>query len=250
MPDGDEHEESSCYGRAVTDTDRLDHRLNRLGSSLFFDPVTVRHGAAHGIDDAFALYVGGRAGAMGDVTFETVVATFGFLHPDLLGPAWDALAVPPSRATTVFAEAMASAARAAWEPGAAATAAALGREVADAVTAPGLPLFTAWRALPVPSDPCGAAAVTVMTLRELRGDVNIQSVAGAGLQPLEAEMATRGADFAAFHGWPEPYPDPEPHRAALAEADAVTSRRMAAAHAVLGDRLPALDAAVAVLAGA
>ncbi|HEX7132482.1 MAG TPA: hypothetical protein VF228_07900, partial [Iamia sp.] len=173
---------------------------------------------------------------------------FGFLHRDLLGPAWDALTAAPSVVAVVLSEAMAEAARAHWDDGAAAVIADLGRQVVDAVTPLGLPLFTGWRAMPVPPDPRGAAAVTVMALRELRGDVNIQSVAGAGLHPLEAEMATRGADFAEFHGWPEPYPDPEPHRTVLDAADAVTSRRMAAAHAVLGARLPALDAALAALA--
>lgn len=231
----------------MTDIDRLDARINTLGSSLFFDPVTLAHGSDHGIADALALYVGGRAGAMGDVTLDVVVSTFGFLHRDLLAPAWDALPVTPSIAAVVFADGMAEAARTSWDQGAARVVAALGREVIDGVTALGLPLFAGWRAMPAPPDPAGAAAVAVMTLRELRGDTNVQSVAGEGLTPLEAEMATRGADGAAFHGWPEPWPDPEPLRTAIAAADAATRRRMAAAYAPLGDRLAELDDAVATL---
>jgi hypothetical protein len=50
----------------MTQIDRMDARLNRAGSSLFFHPLTTEHAASRGIDNVFVLY-GGRAGVMGDV---------------------------------------------------------------------------------------------------------------------------------------------------------------------------------------
>lgn len=231
------------------DVDRMDTRINRLGAGLYFDPVTVAHAAEHGLTDVFALYGAGRAGVMGDVSAEVVLATFGFFHPAMVQTVWDGLDRPASEVATIYAEGMAAAAREHWDPEAAAVVAAIGAEAVADVPALGLSLFAGSRSLPVPDDPCGAASRAVLTLRELRGDVNIQSVAGQGLTPLEAEMACRGEGYAELHGWPAPYPEvTDAQRKALARADEVTSRRMAAVYAPLGDRLAELDAAIDALA--
>ena len=99
--------------------------------------------------------------------------------------------------------------------------------------------------MPRPDDPQGAAALVVMALRELRGDIHIQCVAAEGLHPLEAEIVTRGVDGAELHGWPPPFPDPDRSRARVVAAEAATSARMQAAYAVLDEgELEALREAV------
>jgi hypothetical protein len=70
-----------------------------------------------------------------------------------------------------------------------------------------------------------------MTLRELRGDTHVNALATLGVEPLQAEMVTRGEDWAQIHGWPPPYPDPDPYRALVAQANAFTSDRMADVYA-------------------
>lgn len=140
---------------------------------------------------------------------------------------------------------MSRAARITWSAEPSADIARIGRTVVDSVTPLGMALFAGWREMPVPSDPQGAAVVTVMALRELRGDIHVQSVAASGLTQLQAELATRGDTGAQLHGWQPPYPDPAPHAAVMAGAQAATSRRMAAIYAVLPEvELDALDTAV------
>jgi hypothetical protein len=125
----------------------------------------------------------------------------------------------------------------------------IGRVVLDRVDPLGMALFAGWREMSVPADPCGAAAVTIMALRELRGDVHVQSVAASGLTPLEAEMATRGVMGAELHGWKPPFPEPEPIAEVMAAAQADTSRRMAKVYAMLSSiELADLDEAVRTLA--
>ncbi|MEZ5249993.1 MAG: hypothetical protein R2713_12510 [Ilumatobacteraceae bacterium] len=53
------------------------------------------------------------------------------------------------------------------------------------MTALGMPLFAGWRALARPSTPQGAAALEVHRA-SCRGDVHVQSVAAAGMAPIEA----------------------------------------------------------------
>lgn len=67
------------------------------------------------------------------------------------------------------------------------------------------------------------------------------------LSPLEAVVANGGTETAALYGWSEPYPDPDPGRAA--EAEALTDALAAPAYDALspGERetlLGQLEAAV------
>jgi hypothetical protein len=208
--------------------DRMDARLNAYVSKLFFDDLTLGHGAAQGVPDAIILYAAGRAGAMGDVNAAAVANAFGFFAPELVDQVWPSVAAfgKPSAIATTFATAMAESARARWEPGAAAVVARVGATVVDGVVPIGMALFAGWQAMPRPSDPQGAAAVVAMALRELRGDVHIQCVAAEGLHPLEAEIVTRGVAGAELHGWPPPYPDPDPLRPIVEAAERATSARM------------------------
>lgn len=228
--------------------DRMDGRINQRGADLFFDERALEYGKAHGCPNLLVLYAAGRAGVMGDVTAAQAVSAFGFFSPPMVQQAWAALepGQRPSQVAEVFAAGLAIAARERWDAEPAAVVAAIGRKVADSVTSFGLPLFTGWRDVPVPDDAIGAATMTVMTLRELRGDIHIQSIGASGLSPLEADLATRGEEFMPMHGWAPPYPDVSGHAEALAAAQSSTSRRMAAIYAAALDdaELDALDEAV------
>ncbi len=230
--------------------DRMDYRINRLGASLFFDPITLQVGAERGIDDVVLLYAAGRAGVMGDVTATQVISAFAFFCPDMVRSAWSKVGQTASAPAiaTIYADGMSAAARERWQAEPAAVVTRIGRTVLDGVEALGMPLFAGWREMPVPEDAQGAAAIVMMTLRELRGDVHVQSVAVAGLGGLEAEMATQGEFGAKLHGWPEPWPDPEPFEERLAVAQSATSERMARIYAALPPAdVAALDAAVGAL---
>lgn len=231
--------------------DTMDGRINKRGSELFFDEVAIKHGASLGVDNYLVFYGAGRAGVMGDVGVEQISSAFAYFAPGLVGMMWSGMdpAVPPSAVAKVFAESMSVAARERWDERAAATVNRIGRKVADHVTPLGLPLFAGWRAMAAPADELGAAAITITTLRELRGDIHIQSVAATGIGPMEADLATRGEEGAKLHGWSPPYPDVSEHAAAIAAAQATTSERMGRiyAAAISAAELDELDDAVAHL---
>jgi len=100
---------------------------------------------------------------------------------------------------------------------------------------------------PPPDDLAGRAAQLGHVLREHRGGAHGVAVLAPGLSPLEAVVANGGTETAALYGWSEPYPDPDPGRAA--EAEALTDALAAPAYDALspGERetlLGLLDAAV------
>jgi len=216
------------YTPRIRDTDHTDRRINQLGASLFFDPITIAHASANGIDDVFALYAGGRAGVLGDVTATQAAAALGFFPVELVRVIWahGQAIMQPAQIARIYADAMSEAARQVWDCAAAKIVVELGTVVADSVPLLGLPLFAGRREMARPSDPVGAAVHVVHTLRELRGDIHVQSVGAQGLRPLEAEVVSRGSEGAALHQWPQPWPDPAPFVEQVAAADAATGERM------------------------
>jgi helix-turn-helix protein len=228
--------------------DKMDGRINQRGADLFFDDVAVKHGAELGVDNFLVLYGAGRAGVMGDVTAAQACSAFAFFDPGLVQKMWSSMEpeVKPSAVAQVFAAALATAARERWDEAAAAEVAGIGRKVADSINAIGMPLFVGWRDVPVPDDPIGAATMTVMTLRELRGDIHIQSVSASGVAPLQADFFTRGEQGVQMHGWQPPYPDVAHHADAMAAAQASTSARMGRIYeaALTTAELDAFDEAV------
>ena len=228
----------------TTQIDRMDARLNRAGASLFFHPLTTEQAASRGIDNVFVLY-GGRAGAMGDVTPDQAASAFCFFNEQVVRDVWTGMREfgSPSHVGTVFADAMAVAAQGLWNNQAAETVVDLGTRVCDSVTPMGMALFAVWRCL---ARETPEVSRVVHALRELRGDVHIQSVAAHGLSPLEAEIATRGPAGAQLHGYQPPYPDPAPFADRVAAASSDTSKRMHAIYYnVLSEaELASLDAAV------
>lgn len=210
--------------------DRVDGRINQLGASLFFDAVTLETARRHRVLDVVALILGGRAGALGDIDVARMTDMFPFISPSMIAGCWPAIesAGGPVALQRVFSEAVSDAAQAHWSETALRVIGATARDVIAPVdgVAPGL--FTAWRAIALDATPrgVGTEVASLFALRELRGDIHIESVQTIGLTPLEAEIATRGPVVAELHGWPTPYPDAAAHEQRSLAAGRRTSERM------------------------
>ena len=180
------------------------------------------------------LYHLGRAGVLGDVTVETVVAVEAFFPPEVVRKAWEEgrALVEPAVAARFYAGVCADHARTVFPDGPqTARAADLVECCVDGASALGLPLFAGWRALPRPDDAPGRLGLLLNCLREHRGSVHAAAVAAVGLGPLEAIMAgSYGEANARFFEWPEPYPDPAPWRARWDAAEDLTSAAAALAY--------------------
>jgi hypothetical protein len=213
-----------------TAIDRTDARVNQLGASLFFDPVTAEAARHRGVTDVVALICGGRAGAMGNVDVTRMVGAFPFISPTMLEACWPAVeaAGGPVAMHRVLSEAQSETARAHWDATALGVIGATARDLVASVddVAPGL--FTGWRtvALDAAQNRTVRDIAGLFALRELRGDIHIESVRETGLTPLEAEIATRGPVVAELHGWPQPYPEAAPFEQRSRAAGERTSERM------------------------
>ena len=172
-------------------------------------------------------YLAGRAGVLGPVHPDVVVAVVGFFPARLVHPAWEqALGVrPPGEAVARYADACArwGRRRLAGLPRAERLAELMER-VVEAADPAGLVLFAGWRAVPRPDDPPARVAHLAHLLREHRGGAHLAAVLAAGLTPLQAILAGRqGEANARYFGWPEPYDEVSDRaRAAHARAEAVT----------------------------
>ncbi|TDC81742.1 hypothetical protein E1193_13930 [Micromonospora sp. KC606] len=208
-----------------------------LGEAFSRCPGTLRRARLLGIS-GWAFYITGRAGALGDVRVETVAAAIGFIAPEAVADGWDA-AVRVVRPIEVAAANLAECCR--WGaqhldglPGTPRLATLLDRAVAGA-DATGMPLFAAWRAMPVPEHAAGArAAVALLLLREHFTGAYLLAVRAGGLTPREAVLAgPEGETGATACGWSPPYPPVGPLVRRRLWAEAVTDRLVSAAFRVL-----------------
>jgi hypothetical protein len=211
-----------------------------LGGAFSDDPKTMRRARQIGLT-GWAFYVAGRGGALGDVRADTVTAALGFIAPEAVQDGWDAArkVAPPEQ---IAAHNLAECCR--W-----------GREnlesfygltklldlaerVVVSAEPAGMPLFAAWRAMPLPDDSPGArAAVLAHLLREYRGQAHLLAVRASGLSPLEAIIAgPEGETGATALGWQPPFPQFEPLVRRRSWAEALTDR-------IAGDAFRALTAA-------
>lgn len=209
-----------------------------LGEAFSLCPTTRQQARLLGIS-GWAFYVTARAGVLGDdVGSELVAACLGFIAPDAVAEGWDVAArlVGPRKVATVN---LAECCR--WGnqrlgdlPEVARLADLLHRAV-TAADAEALPLFAAWRAMPVPTDTPGArAAVGLHLLRELYLGAYLLAVRASGMTPLEAVLAgTEGEAGAMAGGWPPPYPPVGPLIRRRLWAEAVTDRLAAPAFRAL-----------------
>lgn len=173
------------------------------------------------------LYHLGRAGVLGEVPAEVVVAVEAFFPPAVVHAAWaeGRALVAPMRAAEFYAGCCADVGRARFTDGEPVRRlAALLERVVDAAEPAGLPLFAGWRLLPRPTDAPGRLALLLNVLREHRGGVHVAAVTAVGLDPLAAIVAgSYGVANARFFEWPEPYPEPDAHRARWDAAEDLTA---------------------------
>ena len=173
------------------------------------------------------LYHLGRAGVLGDVPVEVVIAVEAFFPPDVVRRAWEEgrALVAPLDAARFYAAGCADIARRRFpDDERTARAVALVERVVDGADTTGLPLFAGTRLLERPADAPGRLGVLVNTMREHRGACHVAAVAAVGLDPLVAIMAgSYGEANARFFEWPEPYPDGAPARARWDAAEDLTA---------------------------
>jgi hypothetical protein len=219
------------------------------GATFYFSPQSTARAEAIGID-AVTLYAAGRGAVLGEATTAEVDDTFFFFRPGMIA----GLVEAGRRTATV--PVLLAAHLAAADDFALATFGTIGGGVLrgfDSVAATvvvGLPtgvwpLVDGYRAAPVPDEPMASAFRRAILLRELRGGVHREAVAGAGLSAAVACQLDRGDDYFLLHGYGDEHrvADTPDVRAAKAAAEEATNTRMGELLAVLDG--PGLDALVA-----
>lgn len=211
--------------------------VNVLGGAFLECPRTLRRARELGLT-GWACYVAGRAGALGEVRPDTVAAALGLIAPDAVRDGWEAArrTLAPSK---VAAQMLVECCRWGTEklddvPGVARIA-VLTESAVLAADAAGMPLFAAWRAMPMPADGPGArVALALHLLREHRAGALLFAVRASGLSPVEALITGPNGEAAAVaFGWQPPYPPILPLLRRRAWADAVADRLCGQAFEVL-----------------
>jgi hypothetical protein len=208
-----------------------------LGGAFGHDPRTMRRARQLGLT-GWAFYVAGRAGALGDVRPDTAAAAMAFIASEAVKDGWEAarrIAAPPDIAAHNLAECCR------WGRENLEAFCGLPRfvELAERVVveadSAGMPLFAAWRAMPIPEESLAArGAVLLHLLREHRGGAHVLAVRASSLTPLEAIVAgPDGEAGATAFGWQPPYPPYAPLVRRRAVAEALTDRIAGEAYRVL-----------------
>jgi hypothetical protein len=219
---------------------------------FMFDGATYERGSELGFD-GIDFYVAGRGGALGDVAGPVVAAAFVFFEPDGITERWDRgrRVMAPLDAARAFAGCLAAWASTHLSDGVDhARLAELEAKVIGAASVAGAPLFAAWAGLPEPEEVKALALHRMNVLREWRGALHGAAVLASGLTPLEAVMV-RSPRLVGMFGWPEPYPDPAPHKSDWEVAEAATDRMVGAAFGALAasERAELVDLMAAVQGG-
>lgn len=197
---------------------------------------TYERGAELGFEGA-DFYVAGRAGVLGDVSADVVVAALVFFAPEAIHDAWTRSAAVMSRHLSA-AEWLATGHAWAeahlpddvdWDT----VAALLGRVVRTAPAA-GAPLFAALRMFEEPENAKALALHRLNLMRELRGALHGAAVLTVGLTPVEA-IVVHTPKMVRVFGWPEPHPEAGPLRGRWDLAEARTDRMVGRHLAVLDE---------------
>lgn len=190
-------------------------------------------------------WIVGRAGVMGDCTWEVAAGALAFHAPEHVEEAWTNipdglthLEVSEHYASRVLAwgsEALTPV----FDHGDLERIDTLGRRIIAAAPVALGGIFAGWRALPQPDDIGARVALTTQIMREMRGAAHIHAVLACGIGPLDAILASTnapprtGPGYAERMGFTGPFRDPEEVRAQRLEAEAITARIMEAYYAVL-----------------
>jgi hypothetical protein len=211
--------------------------LVQLVGAFAESPQTLRRARLLGLS-GWAYHVSARAGALGDVKPETAAAAIGFIAPDAVTDGWEAAAktTEPMEVATWHLHELCR-----WGGDQLGGFARLDRllelakRLVHAVDGAGLPLFAAWRAMPVPDNSPGAqVAVLLHLLHEHRMGVHVVAVRASGLTPLEAIIAgPEGETGAVAFGWQPPYPPAGPIVRRLMWAESVADALAGQAYAQL-----------------
>jgi hypothetical protein len=208
-----------------------------LGAAFRQDPTTMRRARQLRLT-GWAFYVAGRGGALGDVRADTVAAALGFIAPESVKEGWEAarrVAPPLEIAEHNLAECCRWGRENLEHFYGLPRLVELAERVVVAAEPAGMPLFAAWRAMPIPDDSPGAhGAVLAHLLREHRFAAQLIAARATNLTPLEAIIAgPEGEANATAAGWRPPYPAPEPLIRRRAWAEALTDRIAGEAYRVL-----------------
>jgi hypothetical protein len=209
-----------------------------LAGAFGNDPKTLQCARQLGLS-GWAFYVAGRGGALGDVDPDTVTAAIGFIAAEAIRDGWQAarrVAAPAEIAARNLAECCRWGRENLEVFYGSPKLVELASRVVVAAEIAGMPLFAAWRAMPVPDDSVGGrAAVLVNLLREHRSAAHLLAVRSSGLSPLEALISGPEGEAAAIaFGWQPPYPAFQPLMKRRSWAEALTDR-------IAGEAYRALD---------
>lgn len=234
-------------------TRRAGKRIGPLGGAFMLHPETGARGDEIGLD-FFGYYALGRGGVLGDVDGEVVAAALHFFEPSLVKGIWNSAKekVAAREAAAHYAESCQI-----WGSNHLGDAADFdtfskqAERVAQAADIPGLPLFAAWRAMPLPDDATARAYQLTHVLRELRGGANGMAIRCVGLTAQEAVGVNSPGMYQIF-GYQGDPADPEQFRERIDRAEDITDEICAPAFSVLdeGERetfMSVLDAAAAKL---
>ncbi len=202
-----------------------------LGATFALQPTTRERARTLGLSP-WSLYVAGRAGVLGhDVRPDAVAAALGFIAPEAVRRGWEPTLVigPLAVAELCLEEWCRWGATALHGVAGLERLAVLAERVVRAADPGAMPLFAAWRAMPVPDDsPGGRLAVLLHLLREHRVGAQLLAVRSAGLRPVEALIAgPEGEAGATAYGWEPPYPPRMPLLRRFVHADGVADRIVA-----------------------
>lgn len=211
-----------------------------LGGAFMISRYAKAAAVEQGFHGVWTSYFAGRCGLLGPVDADVVAAAVAFYPADVVRAGWRAAleAVDDIHASGLrYAHACHEwgRARLAGLDGAGRLA-ELALTVARQADIAGLPLFAAWRALPLPADDEARLTHGLQLLREHRGGLHVGAVVTSRLTPLQAVLAGPGGEAnATFFGWTGPFEDPAPFVQARAEVEARTEAAAARAYAVLDD---------------
>ena len=217
-------------------TRKAGKRIGPIGGAFMLHPETGARGDEIGLD-FFGYYALGRGGVLGDVDGDVVASTLHFFEPSLVRGIWDSAKqkVAPREAAAHYAESCQIWGRnhlgdvADFE-----TFSKLAERVVQAGDARGLPLFAAWRSMPLPDDATARAYQLIHVLREMRGGANGMAIRAVGLSAPEAVGVNSPAMYQIF-GYQGDPADPEPLRERIDRAEDITDEICAPAFSVLDE---------------